>query len=68
MQITTNYRGEGDEAVIWLADNRCPHCVHHDSCDGGYRVRPLKESDGWRCHGYRSRYWEDGVAEWKAVG
>ena len=41
----------------WLKANRCPHCVNEGNCKGGYKVREL--ADGWQCHGYRSKHFDE---------
>ena len=59
---------EAVERYIWLADNKCPHCVHggtHDVCLGDFKIVPLKGSEGYRCYGYRSRYWDEGKYDFK---
>ena len=45
------------ERELWLAENRCPFCIHGDGkadgCARGYKRR--RTHDGWRCYGYRSK-------------
>ena len=52
------------DARTYLQANRCPHCTHRMQPACPYVVRELKGGGGFKCYGYRSRYWEDG---WKAV-
>ena len=40
----------------WLKEHRCPHCPHLCEPTEKYKVR--KSHDGWRCNGYRSKYWD----------
>lgn len=45
------------EQVEYLMRERCPYCLHEKSpeqCD--YKF--VRTYDGWKCCGYRTRFWE----------
>lgn len=45
------------EGELWLIENKCHACSHRAQCPGNYKV--TRTPDGWRCHGFRSRFWDE---------
>ena len=43
------------DSIAFLAEKRCPHCKRRGHPLKCGRV-VTKNSYGWRCHGFRSRY------------
>ena len=48
------------DAEAWLKANRCPYCEKHNRAACSYTVRECSGGDGFKCYGYRSRYWDEG--------
>lgn len=46
-----------EAAMDYLRRERCPYCAKGRDCKRGYKVR--RTYDGWRCHGYRSKAWDE---------
>lgn len=53
------------EVKSWLKENRCGHCPH--DCEPLTKYKVVKAHEGWRCYGYRSKYWDIPI-QYKAEG